>query len=138
MREELVTIEEFLTQHHVLTLATSNATKPSACSLFYVYDVQERVFVVASAKDTEHIKNLQYSINVAGNIPLETKEVGVIRGVQFKATMQLLEDNRLKKLYYKAYPYALAMLPTLWKIEVKSFKMSDNRLGFGKKLLWER
>ena len=134
----LVKIEEFLREHHVVTLATSNATEPSACSLFYVYDAQERVFVVASAKDTEHIKNLQYSINVAGNIPLETKEIGVIRGVQFKATMQLLEDNRLKKLYYKAYPYALAMLPTLWKIEVKSFKMSDNRLGFGKKLLWER
>jgi hypothetical protein len=134
----LVKIEEFLREHHVVTLATSNATEPSACSLFYVYDAQERVFVVASAKDTEHIKNLQHSTNVAGNIPLETKEIGVIRGVQFKATMQLLEDNRLKKLYYKAYPYALAMLPTLWKIEVKSFKMSDNRLGFGKKILWSK
>lgn len=134
----LVKIEEFLTQHHVLTLATSNATELSACSLFYVYDEKERVFVVASANDTEHIQNLQHSNKVAGNIPLETKEIGVIRGVQFKATMQLVEDNRLKKLYYKAYPYALAMLPTLWKVEIKSFKMSDNRLGFGKKLLWSR
>ena len=134
----LVKIEEFLTQHHVLTLATSNATELSACSLFYIYDEKERVFVVASANDTEHIQNLQHCNKVAGNIPLETKEIGVIRGVQFKATMQLVENNRLKKLYYKAYPYALAMLPTLWKVEVKSFKMSDNRLGFGKKLLWSR
>jgi hypothetical protein len=131
-------INSFLQEHHVLSLATQSTEELFVCSLFYVYDEEKQLFIVASSKQTQHIQNLQYSNKIAGNILLETKEVGVIRGVQFQATMQLLEESRLKKLYYKTYPYALAMLPTLWKIEVQSFKMSDNRLGFGKKLLWSK
>jgi hypothetical protein len=30
------------------------------------------------------------------------------------------------------------MNTTLWKLRVDYAKMTDNRLGFGKKLIWER
>jgi len=28
------------------------------------------------------------------------------------------------------------MNPQLWKVKVESFKFTDNRLGFGKKIIW--
>ncbi len=74
---------------------------------------------------------------VAGNILLETKTVGKIQGLQFKGEFKLLEDESLKKLYFKTFPYSLAMLPKLWQIDVSNFKMTDNRLGFGKKIIWQ-
>ena len=131
-------IEAFIDEHHVLSLATVQKDLLSACSLFYAYDKESHTFVVASSKDTEHIQNVLHNPKVAGNILLETKEVGKIQGLQFKAKMELLEDTYLKMLYFKIFPYALALTPTLWIIKVEYFKLTDNRLGFGKKLIWTR
>lgn len=136
--DDLEKIAHFLTQHHVMTLATSAHAELSACSLFYVYAEQKQCFVVASADETTHIRHIMHNPYVAGNIYLETKTVGKIQGVQFKGVFSLLEDGELKKLYFKAFPYALALAPKLWKIEVEQFKMTDNRLGFGKKIHWSR
>lgn len=67
---------------------------------------------------------------------LETKIVTKIQGVQFSGTVTLLENKNLANCYYKDFPYALALNPTLWQIKVVCFKMTDNRLGFGKKIIW--
>lgn len=136
--DALEKIETFLHEHHVMTLATSDGEALSACSLFYIYDAQTQSFVVASSDETTHIANIRKNPHVAGNIYLETKSVGKIQGVQFRAFFSLLEDERLKRSYFMAFPYALALSPKLWKIEVSEFKMTDNRLGFGKKLFWSR
>ena len=71
-----------------------------------------------------------------GTVHLETDVIGKIQGVQFKGKM--LESRDVRKVYLKRFPYALALNPTLWSIEVSSFKMTDNRLGFGKKIIWTR
>ncbi len=131
-------IAHFLSQHHVMTLATSLDAEVSACSLFYVYDQLKYSFVVASADETTHIRHTMQNPRVAGNIYLETKNVGKIQGVQFRGVFSLLEDEELSRLYFKAFPYALALAPKLWKIEVEHFKMTDNTLGFGKKIDWSR
>ena len=136
--KNLEKIEAFITQHHVLTLATAREDEISACSLFYAYDTQSHSFIVASSFDTEHIQNVLKNANIAGNILLETSEIGKIEGLQFKGKMQSLEENRLKALYFKHFPYAVALIPKLWQIEVTIFKLTDNRLGFGKKLLWSQ
>ena len=136
MNNNLKKITAFIREHHVLTLATVGEGDVSACSLFYAYDEQSHTFIVASSQDTEHIGNVLRNPDVAGNILLETQEVGKIQGLQLKGKMQFLEDNRLKVLYFKRFPYALTLVPKLWQIEVNSFKLTDNRLGFGKKLLW--
>ncbi|MDY0233294.1 MAG: pyridoxamine 5'-phosphate oxidase family protein [Sulfurimonas sp.] len=132
---DFVKIESFIHKHHALSLATSDGDELSVCSLFYVYD--KGCFVVASSEDTTHIKHVLKNKKVAGNILLETKEVGRIQGLQFRGIFEILNDKELKKLYYKRYPYALAMMAKLWKIEVNYFKLTDNRLGFGKKLIWQ-
>jgi uncharacterized protein len=136
MSSDLEKIESFIKEHHVLTLATNNDKNISACSLFYAYEPQSRVFVVASNEETLHIQHILKNNKVAGNILLETKEIGKIQGLQFRGIFRENEDKELSKLYFKTFPYALALQPKLWIIEVDYFKLTDNRLGFGKKIIW--
>ena len=137
MDERLAKIELFIVKHHVLSLATYAEGDISACSLFYAYDSSSQTFVVASDPKTTHIQHIQKHPEVAGTIVLETRQVGKIEGLQFRGTMRSVEGEDGRRLYYKAFPYALAMQPTLWEIKVTFFKLTDNRLGFGKKLIWQ-
>lgn len=132
---DLEKIESFIGKHHVLSLATSDGDELSVCNLFYLYS--ERCFVVASSDETTHIKHIKIDSKVAGGIVLETKEIGKIQGLQFRGVFKELDNAKLKKAYFKRFPYALAMLPKLWKIEMSYFKLTDNRLGFGKKVIWQ-
>lgn len=134
---ELTKISAFLQEHHVLSLATSIGEDLSVCSLFYAYKEEELSFIVASDNKTTHINHIRENNNVAGNILLETKQVGKIRGVQFKAKMFALDKEDIKNVYFKRFPYSLALNPTLWQIKVNYFKMTDNTLGFGKKIIWQ-
>ncbi len=132
----LTKVAEFVDEHHVMSLATSFAEELSVCSLFYAYDEKSRCFVVASSEDTLHMQHIKQNSRVAGNILLETQSVGKIQGLQFRGRFVVLHEGILKKFYFKKFPYALALNPTLYKIEVDFFKFTDNRLGFGKKLIW--
>jgi len=138
MDTNLKKIIDFIKEHHVLTLATAVENEVSACSLFYAYDEESNSFIVASSEETQHIKNIEQNPKVAGNILFETKEVGKIQGVQFCGEFKGLHETKLKTLYFKTFPYALALAPKLWQIEVDFFKFTDNRLGFGKKLIWSK
>ena len=129
-------IEEFLKEHHVLSLGTCDNEDFSVCSLFYSYIKEETSFIVASSTDTRHIKHVQKNNVIAGNILLETHSIAKIQGVQFSGVMHELKEKSIGLKYFKDFPYALALNPTLWQIKVKSFKMTDNRLGFSKKLIW--
>ncbi|MCX6077190.1 MAG: pyridoxamine 5'-phosphate oxidase family protein [Campylobacterales bacterium] len=137
MSEKLKKISSFLNEHHVMSLATATAEEISVCSLFYAFDEQKLSFVVASSEDAKHIKHIVENSNIAGNILLETKIIGKIQGVQFRGNFVPLEDKELKIEYFKAFPYALALNPKLWQIKVNYFKMTDNRLGFGEKIIWD-
>ncbi len=136
MQSNLQKIDTFLQKHHVLTLATMSDGELSACNLFYAFDAQKTSFVVASSDTTTHINHILQNPKVAGAVVLETKVVGKIEGVQFRGEFLPLEDDELKKLYFKNFPYALAMNPKLWQIKIDYFKLTDNTLGFGKKIIW--
>jgi len=130
-------IISFIEEHHVMSLATRGSDDLSVCSLFYAFNSENVSFIVASNEETQHIKNIKINSQVAGNILLETKIIGKIQGLQFKGSFFKLEDSKLKKLYFKEFPQAIVMLPTLWAIDIKYFKLTDNRLGFGKKIVYE-
>lgn len=94
-----------------------------------------------SDADTKHIKDLEDGNIVAGSVVLETETIGKIRGIQFKGNLFEPEGDlkkRAKKIYLNRFPYAVVMKTRLWILEVDYIKMTDNRLGFGKKLTWER
>ena len=137
MPKTLEKVGRFLSKHHLLSLATSVDNLPQSASLFYAYNSEAVAFIVASDTKTEHIQNVLINDTVSGTVALETDEVGKIEGIQFKAKMYMISHEE-GSLYFKAFPFAKVMNPQLWQIEVTDIKLTDNRLGFGTKLNWQR
>ncbi len=134
-------IVEFIDEHHVLTLATVINDSPWCANCFYVYLEEENCFIFTSDDTTKHIQDVLVNKNVAGSVVLETKTVGKIRGIQFRGTLEKPDktlESKAKKAYLKKYPYAILMKTSLWVLKIDYLKMTDNRLGFGKKLIWEK
>ncbi|MEN8122350.1 MAG: pyridoxamine 5'-phosphate oxidase family protein [Bacteroidota bacterium] len=132
-------IIEFINEHHVLTLATSNNNKAYCANCFYTYLEDENAFVFTSDLDTKHAQDALAQNHVAASIVLETKTVGKIQGIQLTGTMFQPETElkkKAKKAYLKSFPYAALMKTTLWVLQPTYIKMTHNVLGFGKKLVW--
>jgi len=133
-------VTDFINEHHVLTLATVVQNNPWCANCFYVYLEEENCFVFTSDDSTKHVNDVLENDNVAGSVVLETNTVGKIRGIQFRGIMERPEknlDSKAKKAYLKRFPYAVLMKTSLWVLKLNYIKMTDNRLGFGKKLIWE-
>ena len=134
-------IIHFLNEHHLLTLATSQNNIPYCCNLFYVYDQVSNQLIFSTETKTKHAQDFITNTNVAGSIALETKEVSKIQGVQLQGTIQELKGEDLKiakEQYIKAFSYAANMDLHLWAMPLNFIKMTHNKLGFGKKLIWEK
>ncbi len=132
---------EFIHEHHIFTLATSSNNRPYTCTCFYVYIPELNIIVFTSDKTTKHIQDVEAQNYVAGAIALETSTVGKIRGIQFTGEIKELKGKELstaKKAYLFKFPIAVLMKTTLWGIVPDFIKMTDNRLGFGKKLIWQK
>jgi hypothetical protein len=134
-------ILEFIKEHHIFTLAVCCENKPWCATCYFVYMQDLNLFVFTSDHETKHIRDIVGSGNyhAAGAIALETKMVGKIRGVQFAGTMRELAGSEMKQAktaYLKAFPIARFVKVHLWGLEPEIIKMTDNRLGFGKKLVW--
>ena len=133
-------IVEFISEHHLLTLATSKDNVAYCCNVFYVFNQENNSLIFSSDTKTKHAQDFTANPNVAGTIALETKEISKIQGVQLLGKIKELKGNQLKiakEQYVKAYPYARIMETHLWEMELTFAKMTHNRLGFGKKLIWE-
>ena len=50
----------------------------------------------------------------------------------------LAGEGESRMAYLKRFPFALAVKPDLWILYIDYIKMTDNRLGFGRKLEWRR
>ncbi len=131
----------FIIQHHVLSLAVCRDNIPWCCSCFYCYLPERNLFVFTSDPDTRHIEDFLAGGEraVAGTIALETLVTGKIRGVQFAGPMHRLAGEELKEakhVYRKNFPIARLAKLHLWGVKPTILKLTDNRLGFGKKLIW--
>ncbi len=133
-------IADFIKEHHVLTLATCDENQPWCTNCFYVYLEDENCFVYTSDDETRHVKEVLVNTKVAASVVVETNVVGKIRGIQLTGTMvrpgnEL--DSKVKNAYLKKFPFAMLMKTSLWVLKPDFIKMTDNRLGFGKKLIWK-
>jgi len=132
-------IARFFRKHHVLTIATSVGNEPWCANCFYVWIEKENVLVFTTDPETRHGKEFLKNKLVAGSVVLETPVIGKIRGIQFQGKVsepqgELSETAR--KSYLKRFPVAMLMDTHLWIIELTYIKMTDNRFGFGKKIIW--
>ena len=134
-------IVTFINKHHVLTLATCSENEPWCANCFYVYLEELNLFVFTSDDSTKHIQDVLTHDLVAGSIVLETTVIGKIRGIQLQGKMWKPEkqlQKRVKTAYLKKFPVAMLMKTSLWVVEPSLLKFTDNRLGFGKKLIWRK
>ena len=170
-------IIKFIRKHHVLTLATSRDNIPWTAHCFYAFMEDEKALVFTTDDDTRHGQEMLENPVVSGGIALETKVVGMIRGVQLTGRVHRLGDDNTpgdprlrgddendelsqkssssrtessgdpgphdnhgsaRHSYLKRFPYAALMKTSLWILELERVKFTDNRLGFGNKLHWER
>jgi len=132
---------EFLKEHHVLTLATCVDHQPWCANCFYAFMEEEAAFIFTSGYETRHIQEIKENNKVAGTVVLETGVVNKIQGVQFSGRLEIPENEmarKAKNAYLKRFPFAALMDTTLWILYADHLKMTDNRLGFGKKLIWDR
>lgn len=132
-------IIEFINKHHVLTLATSRNNIPYSANCFYVYHEEKNMLIFTTDQETKHAQDAIENNQVAGSIVLETNVVGKIQGLQFQGEMFEPKDELLKQVkarYLKRFPVAMLMKTQLWVVELNFLKFTDNRLGFGKKLIW--
>lgn len=132
-------IEKFIGKHHVLTLSTSVNDEVWSAHCFYAYDASQVSFFFSSSAETLHAQQMSHNSFVAASIVLESREVGLLRGLQMQGLVHLPEGEELaraKSLYLRRFPFARLTELTLWQLRVTHMKYTDNRLGFGKKEEW--
>ena len=128
---------KFIKKHHVLTLATvSGEGMPYVANCFYAYDAKRNVLVFTSDTTTRHGAEMAANSNVAISIVLETRIVGRVQGIQIVGTAER-GDDEARKSYIKRFPYAAAAPLELWMVRPSMMKLTDNTLGFCKKLIWQ-
>ncbi|MGB3007274.1 MAG: pyridoxamine 5'-phosphate oxidase family protein [Chitinophagaceae bacterium] len=114
---------------------------PWCFSFFYSYDENEVLLHYKSSEETRHTPIINANPAVAGTILPDKLNLLQIKGIQFEGIV-LPFDHPLAKHasshYYKKHPVGIAMPGEIWTIRVNNIKFTDNTLGFGKKLLWER
>ncbi len=102
---------------------------------------EENALVFTTDTDTRHGQEFIKNPQVAGSVVLETLIIGKIRGIQFQGIVSEPEGemlNKAKSAYLTRFPVAMLMETHLWIVELTHIKMTDNRLGFGKKLIWSK
>ena len=133
-------IKTLLRRHHVLSIATVSEKGPWCASCFYAWDEDNNTLVITTDTTTRHGSEFLTNPSVAGTIALETWRVGRIRGIQFTGTVSqpaAEELSRAKKIYLRRFPYAALTELHLWVIALNHIKLTDNRLGFGHKEIWD-
>ena len=128
---------KFIKRHHVLTLATVNSEgMPYVANCFYAYDSKRNCLVFTSDTSTRHGAEMEANSNVAISIVRETRIVGRVQGLQIEGNAER-GDDEARKCYIKRFPYAAAAALEIWMVHPSMMKLTDNTLGFGKKLIWQ-
>lgn len=139
-------IVKFIAKHHVLTLSTAIDGVSYCSNIFYAYDAQSGMFVFASSEGTRHVSEMQANSTVSASVVVESKVVGILQGLQicgqarheFCDTISEPMRSRMRSAYLKRFPYAAVAELSLWYLEPTFLKFTDNKLGFGKKLIWQK
>lgn len=114
---------------------------PYCFSFFYSFDEQGMMLYYKSSDETKHSEILYKNQNTAGTILPDKLNFLAIKGIQFEGEVlgpKHPEAKNASSHYHKKHPMALAMPGDIWSIRLNRIKFTDNSLGFGKKLLWER
>ena len=135
-------IEEYLKQQSCANVCCVDTRRLPYCfSCFYAYNINDRLLYYKSSLDAHHSKIILDSPEIAGTILPDKLSKLQVKGLQFEGIVLPLEHplaTNAAAFYYKKNPVAVAMPGEIWTIQINFIKFTDSRLGFGKKLTWNR
>ncbi len=136
------TITRFLEEQTCATICcVDDNGKPYCFSCYYVFNKEVGVFYFKSSAEAYHSVLLKNNPGIAGTMLPDKLNKLITRGIQLQG--EVLQDlHPLAKeayyLYHKKHPMALAIKGKVVTIRIDKIKMTDSKLGFGKKLNWNR
>jgi len=114
---------------------------PYCFSCYYVFNADNGLLYFKSSGDAHHAALLVNNAAVAGTILPDKLNKLIVRGVQLQGEV-LDQFHPMAKdafaLYHKENAMALAIKGKVFTIRLDFLKMTDSRLGFGKKITWKR
>jgi len=128
----------YLKKQHVLSLCASDGDALWCANCFYVFDEARMAFWLMTEADTRHGALMARHPRVAGTVNGQPKTVLLIKGVQYRGRIKLTDEAQALKAYQSRFPVAKKVTAPLWEITLDELKMTDNALGFGKKIVWQR
>ncbi|MGK3128535.1 YhbP family protein [Pantoea sp. C8B4] len=131
----------YLKKQRALSLCASHGDDLWCANCFYVFDETRMAFWLMTEPDTRHGTLMQAHPRVAGTVNGQPKTVLLIKGVQYSGRIQRLNGEReaqARHAYQNRFPIARKVQAPLWEITLDEVKMTDNALGFGKKIVWQR
>lgn len=135
-------ISAFISKQTCGNLAASESNGASWCfSFFYSFDEEQFLLHYKSSFETRHSAIIGRNPAVSGTILPDKFNPLQIKGIQFSGVVLSFDDPLAHKAashYHHKHPVALAMPGEIWTIRLDYIKFTDNTLGFGKKLIWER
>ena len=135
-------IVNFLKSQHVMSLCVCDENEVYSCSAFYAFSDNFKAIVFASDENTKHMKMGLKNPKIALNIALQTRIPGRIKGIQAQGILKSIcefsadEQSEFKNLYFRAFPYALVLNPSLYVISLSWIKFTNNALA--KKQIWQK
>ena len=132
-------ISDFILENEVMTIATSSQNIPYCATVFYVFLPDKNLMVFMSDIITRHMQDALSNKIIAGTIIAKDVNISNVKGFQFtgnffKREPDLKEECTSKYLW--AFPMAILHKSSLWTVEFTFLKLTDNHLGFGKKIIW--
>lgn len=134
-------IVQFIKDHKVMTMATCADDQPYCSVLFYSFDEKQEVLYYLSKLSSRHAKELQANHRVSGSIIRGENNIVKLQGIQFIGTCDLVDQKFIgeaKRHFLSEHPYAVFGTDVIWCLRLEWIKMTDNTIGFGKKIIWER
>ena len=134
-------VRNFIVSHKMMTLGTSEEGRPYCSVLFYSFDETNSRLYFVSKESSRHGREVLSNSAVAGSIIRDESNVFKLQGIQFTGRCFLLneeESSVARSNYLSAHPLAILLNESMWCVTLDWIKMTDNTLGFGKKIIWER
>ncbi|CQQ63530.1 Uncharacterized protein conserved in bacteria [Yersinia mollaretii] len=137
--DDLSIIIRFLRQQHVLTLCAGSGMDMWCANCFYVFDDVQMALYLMTEKHTRHGELMQINPQVVGTIATQPRTVALIKGIQYRGEIAVLSGDAAEaalQRYCRRFPVAKVASAPLWQLNLLEVKMTNNTLGFGKKLFW--
>lgn len=135
-------IWDFIEANHVIGITTVLDEEMWSASLFYVPDPKKGCVWVMTDENTIHGSLMSSNPRISGTISTQESHIHLLKGIQFSGEIAMLKSGPDYKdglwLYQQKFPVALVHKKPLWKLSFTKIKYTNNALGFGTKLLWEK